>query len=60
MAERTVRVWDKPFVVDVEEVSKTVWIVAGEYMGQRFESTGRTASEAVAHSRRWARDKGNP
>jgi hypothetical protein len=34
VSEHTVRVWDKPYTVNVERKSKSVWVAAGDYMGE--------------------------
>jgi hypothetical protein len=46
MTDRTVKekVWDKPHTIDVYQKSKTVWVAAGEYMGEQIQFTDRTWS----------------
>jgi hypothetical protein len=50
--ERTVLVWGKPCVVTVHRKpgTKSGWIAAGEYGGERFSSADRSEAAAV---RRW-------
>jgi len=57
--EQTVNVWDKPHEITVYPKSKSVWIAVGEYMGERLEVKGRTASQAASAWREAARYKGN-
>jgi hypothetical protein len=45
--KREVKVWGTTQEIDVYQKSKTVWIAAGEYMGQRIEAKGRTESRAL-------------
>jgi hypothetical protein len=54
-----VKVWDKPHEITVYQRSKTVWIAAGDYMGERIESKGSSQSAAAAHWREAARYKDN-
>ena len=55
----TVRVWDKPYVVEVHQRSKSVWIARGEYMGESHETKDSSARSAAARWREWATYKGN-
>lgn len=56
--KRTVKVWDERYEITVYRKSKTVWIAVGEYMGESFEVTGRTDSQAANKWRVAARYKG--
>ncbi len=57
--ERTVHVWDKPHVITVYQKSKCVWIAVGDYMGERIEVKGSSASSAAKWWADAARFKGN-
>ena len=54
-----VEVWGKPLIVNVDQKSETVWIAVGQYLGNRIETTGRTASDAVSAWRAAAHYQGN-
>jgi hypothetical protein len=45
--ERSVKVWGRPCVVQVDQRSTTVWVATGEYMGKTISVKDRTASSAV-------------
>ncbi|HEY8275611.1 MAG TPA: hypothetical protein VIG52_01290 [Methyloceanibacter sp.] len=45
--ERSVNVWGRPCVVQVDQKSQTVWVVTGEYLGKTISVKDRTASSAV-------------
>ena len=47
-------VWGKPEMVDVSERSKSVWVASGSYMGQSYQTTGRSATQAAGAWRVWA------
>lgn len=57
--ERRVLVWDKPYTVQVERKSKSVWIASGEYMGDFHAVEDRSDNAAVLGWLQWARYKGN-
>ncbi len=57
--ERKVNVWGEPFVIRVYEESKTVWIAQGDYVGERIEVKGSTATSAAALWEKAARDRLN-
>ena len=59
MIKQIVRVWDKPYEISVYQKSKSVWITVGEYMGDRIEVKGRSATSAAANWREAARYRGN-
>lgn len=48
--ERTVEVWGKWYKVIVQQRSKTVWVVVGEYEGKLIETNDRSETTAL---RRW-------
>ncbi|MGE3745574.1 MAG: hypothetical protein AB7G25_07690 [Sphingomonadaceae bacterium] len=48
--ERTVKVWGQPQSVSVHQKSKSVWIAAGNYMGEHIQTQDRSAGAAV---KRW-------
>lgn len=56
--KRVVWVWGKRHEITVYRKFKTVWIAVGEYMGESFEVTGRTDSQAANKWRVAARYKG--
>jgi hypothetical protein len=56
---RIVRVWSKPYAVDVYQESKTVWIAVGNYMGHLIEAKGSNEASAIALWQEAARYKGN-
>src|SRR5262245_36334297 len=60
--ERKVNVWGRVLVISVLQESKTVWIAQGDYMDERIEVKGATATSAAALWERAARQKntGNP
>ena len=57
--EHRVIVWGKPYIVSVNRKSKSVWIAVGDYMGERIEAQGSSASVAARHWAGTARYKGN-
>jgi len=57
MAERTVRVWDKPYTVSVYQQSKSVWIAVGDYMGERLQVKDQSEGSALKRWREAARSK---
>ena len=59
IVKQTVNVWDKPHEITVYQKSKSVWIAVGEYMGERLEVKGRTASQAANDWKEAARYRGN-
>ena len=58
-SQHTVTVWGKPEVVTAYQKSKSVWIAVGDYMGERLEAKGSSASSAAKHWREAAQYKGN-
>ena len=56
--EHIVKVWGIDQRVVVHQKSKSVWIAAGDYMGERIEAKGSSASSALAHWHEAARYKG--
>ncbi len=57
-SKRTVTVWDQVHQIAVQQESKTVWVAAGEYRGERLEVKGKTDTQAVAAWRDVAKLKG--
>lgn len=57
--ERAVKVWDRPYKVEVHQTSKSVWVAAGDYEGQHISVKSRSATSAVAAWIDAARYKGN-
>ena len=57
--KQTVRVWDELQEITVYQKSKSVWVAAGEYMGERIETKASSASAAAKHWQDAARYKGN-
>ena len=47
MIERTVSVWGRPHKVTVNRKSKTVYTVAGDYMGRSIEGKGSSPTSAL-------------
>lgn len=45
--QRTVYVWDKPYVVSVDRKSKSVWIVVGDYMDASIRVEDRSEGAAL-------------
>jgi hypothetical protein len=56
--QRTVHVWGKPQQIDVFPKSKTVWIAAADYHGERIETEGPTQDDAVSRWLDAARQRG--
>lgn len=59
MATHRVRVWNKPYEVRTDRLSKTVWRATGEYMDESHSVQDRTEGAAVKRWCEWARYKGN-
>lgn len=59
MSKQRVTVWGEVILIDVHQVSKSVWIASGEYMGQRFDAKDRTASTAAKRWKEAATYRGN-
>jgi hypothetical protein len=59
MTKHRVTVWGEAITVEVHQVSKSVWIASGEYMGQRIDTKDRTASSAAKRWREAATYRGN-
>ena len=59
VAERTVLVWNKQHKVEVFKKSRTVWIVAGDYMGKHIEVKGSRMATALSLWKDAARYRGN-
>jgi hypothetical protein len=57
--KQTVRVWDEPHEITVYQKSKSVWVAVGDYMAERVEVKGSSASAAAKHWHEAARYKGN-
>jgi len=57
--KQTVRVWDQPQEITVYQKSKSVWVAVGEYMGERVETKGSSASAAAKHWQDAAQYRGN-
>ena len=57
--KEVVTVWNKDYEITVSQQSKSVWIAVGEYMQERLELKGRSASQAVRAWRGAARYRGN-
>ena len=55
----TVIVWGKTIEITVYQKSKSVWIAAGEYLGESFQVKGSSSSSAAAHWQEAAKYKGN-
>ena len=55
---RRVLIWGKPYIIEVEQNSKAVWVAVGEYMGETRETKGSTANDAASQWRLWATSKG--
>jgi hypothetical protein len=55
----TVEVWEQSCEVNVYQKSKTVWIAAGEYLGQTVVAQDRTSTSALSAWRKKARYIGN-
>ena len=56
--QQRVEVWGKPFVVNVSQRSKSVWVASGEYMGQQIQTTDRSAGSAAKRWQEAARARG--
>lgn len=56
--DRTVKVWDRQFVIQVVRQSKTVWVASGEYMGETISVKDRSASTATKRWRETATYRG--
>jgi hypothetical protein len=59
MSSHVVMVWDKPYTVTTDRISKSVWRASGEYMGQSHSTQDRTEGAAVKRWREWAQYKRN-
>jgi hypothetical protein len=59
MGSHVVRVWDKPYTVTTDKLSKSVWRASGEHMGESHSTQDRTQGAAVKRWREWAQYKGN-
>jgi hypothetical protein len=55
--ERTVYVWEKPYVVSVRRKDQGIWIAVGQYMGEQIEVEDRSEASAVARWEETARAK---
>jgi hypothetical protein len=58
MSERTVKVWEKVYVVHVYQRSKSVWEAVGDYEGERIETKDRSEATALKRWREAARYRG--
>jgi hypothetical protein len=45
--DRNVKIWDVDCIVSVHQLSKSVWIAVGDYLGNRIEVKSRTANSAI-------------
>jgi len=59
MGIHRVIVWDKPYAVTTDKLSKSVWRASGEYGGEHNSTQDRTEGAAVRRWREWAEYKGN-
>jgi hypothetical protein len=59
MGTHRVIVWDKPYTVTTDQLSKSVWRATGEYGGERHSTQDRSEGTAVKRWREWAQYKGN-
>jgi hypothetical protein len=57
--ERMVTVWGKQVPVAVHQVSKSVWLAAGDYLGSHIEVKDRSERSALARWREAATYRGN-
>ena len=57
--QHVVKVWGKPYTIEVHQNSKTVWVAVGEYMGEIREVKGGSANDAISQWKEWARYKRN-
>jgi len=48
MSERTVLVWDSPHKIRLYQMSNSVWIAVGEYLGERIEVKRQTERAALS------------
>jgi hypothetical protein len=55
----TVRVWGESCTVQVQELSKSVWVAAGDFMGKHHISKARSEAAAVRAWEMWAHRKGS-
>jgi len=46
--KRVVKVLGQAHEINVQRKYKTVWVVVGEYMGERIQVKGKTDTEAMA------------
>jgi hypothetical protein len=46
--ERKANVWGKIVAISVSQESKGLWIARGDYMGEKIEAKGATATSAAA------------
>ena len=54
-----VMVWEKPYEVSTDRISKTVWRASGNYMGEYLQTNGPTEGAAVKRWREAAEYRGN-
>jgi hypothetical protein len=59
MSERMVEVWDRLYIVTVEQISESVWEVVGDYMFKPIRVRGESEWAALQRWRETARDKGD-
>ena len=57
--QHVVKVWGKPYTIEVHQNSKTVWVAVGDYMGEIREVKGGSANDAISQWKEWARYNGN-
>ena len=56
--EHRVIVWDKPYIITVDQKSKSVWVAVGDYLGESIRVQDQSEGAAI---KRWceaARYKG--
>jgi hypothetical protein len=57
-SQHAVSVWGRPQTVTVNRISKSVWIVVGDYQGDRIEMQGSSQLSALSRWQEAARGKG--
>lgn len=56
--ERRVLVWNTQCTVSVEQMSKSVWVAVGDYMGETIRTQDRSEATALKRWREAAQYKG--
>ncbi|TMJ36660.1 MAG: hypothetical protein E6G89_01975 [Alphaproteobacteria bacterium] len=56
-SQRAVSVWGRSQTVTVNRISKSVWIVVGDYQGDRIEMQGSSQLSALSRWQEAARGK---